>query len=341
MRNACGGTSSSGRSDFYQQLRKTDPTNPAFLAERADANFRLGDIYRMLGDTQHAAQEYKEAIRQFDDLARAAPGTPAYRESLASTYNWLGETLRPLPEGRAEAQNAFDNALRLQDALVRADPGNLGYQQALARTHYNRGILYGSIAALGDADFERSDADFRAAIALLEPLVRAHPTPQLSQDLARASNNLATLLQQDASRLPEARHLYERAIQTHEGLVAQDPDNREYKLELAKFSDNLSDLLRSEKDFDSAARHNSRAIDLINELARPRSALGIELADAHNLQRTHPAGARIAGCRGRVPHIVGCIQERRESARRRKPLGLSHAVRRSSAKLGRHAAGAP
>ena len=65
--------------------------------------------------------------------------------------------------------------------------------------------------------------------------------------------------------------------------MAQDPDNREYKIELAKFSDNLSDLLRSEKDFDSAARHNKRAIDLINDLARPRSALEIELADAHNL----------------------------------------------------------
>ena len=218
-----------------------------------------------------------------DDLARAAPGTPEYRESLASTYSWLGETLQPLAEGRAEAQSAFDNALRLQDALVRDEPGNLAYQQAVARTHYNRGMLYGGTAALGDADFGRSEADFRAAIALLEPLVRAHPTPQRSQDLARASNNLANLLKQDASRLPEARHLYERAAEIHEGLVAQDPDNREYKIELAQFSDNLSDLLRSGKDFDAAARHNTRAIDLINDLARPRSALGIELADAHNL----------------------------------------------------------
>ena len=156
---------------FYQQLVNTAPANEAFLNEQADAHFRLGHIHRALGHPQEAAQEYKEAIRQYDGLARAAPGTPAYRESLASTYSWLGETLRPLPEGRAEAQSAFDNALRLQDALVRAEPGNLAYQQALARTHYNRGILYGSIAALGDENFGRSDADFRAAIALLEPLV--------------------------------------------------------------------------------------------------------------------------------------------------------------------------
>jgi hypothetical protein len=66
-----------------------------------------------------------------------------------------------------------------------------------------------------------------------------------------------TSCKQDASRLPEA-NISTSVPRIHEGLVAQDPDNREYKIELAKFSDNLSDRCAAE-DFDSAAGTRDRS----------------------------------------------------------------------------------
>jgi tetratricopeptide (TPR) repeat protein len=159
------------------------------------------------------------------------------------------------------------------------------YVQDLARTSYNRGILEGQTALPGDPAFGRSEAGFREAIRLLEPLATGQTAERrVRQDLARAFNNLGSLVATDPVRGLEARSLYERAIAIHEGLLAEQSDNREYTLELAKFSNNLSDLLRETGLADEAAARNGRALTLLDELARPAPSLGVERADAHNLR---------------------------------------------------------
>ena len=84
--------------------------------------------------------------------------------------------------------------------------------------------------------------------------------------------------------MPEARQLYERAVRIHESLTKRQPANREYRVELAKFYNNLAYLLREQDNADLAAQDNGHAIELIDELARPAPSLGIERADAHNLR---------------------------------------------------------
>ena len=97
--------------------------------------------------------------------------------------------------------------------------------------------------------------------------------------------------------MEEAKSLYGRAIQIHESLVAKDPRNREYKAELAMFTNNLSSFLgevgdtsslerraRSVKFIDELAAQNAKASELIDELARPAPRLGIEQADAHTVR---------------------------------------------------------
>jgi tetratricopeptide (TPR) repeat protein len=269
---------------FYQRLVNQSPTNEAFLTEQANAHLRLGHISRALGDGAQAEREYRSAVQGFGDLARARPTERDYQRALGNADNWLGEALRPIAERAGDAEQAYARALEIQESLTRADPASVQYVQDLARTHYNRGILYGSSATAGDKAFGQSEADFRAAIALLQPLVDARRNRIASQGLARASNNLASLLQQDPHRVGDARTLYTRAIDTHEGLVTVEPGNREYKLELAKFCNNLSDLLRDLGELRLAVQYSDRAVELMNLLARPAPALVIEQADAHNLR---------------------------------------------------------
>lgn len=269
---------------FYVEFIKQKPDNEEFLNEMAFAHVRLGHINRMLDEPVEAAGEYQQAIAQFDDLAQTHPGKPEYRQALANSYTWLGETMRPLTERRVEAENAYGSALRLQDQLVHEYPNVAAYQQELARTHYNRGILYGASAGPADAAFGQADADFREAVRLLEPLARQPDDPQPSQELARAYNNLASLLALDDTRLTDARPLYERAIRIHEALVVKDARDREYRLELAKFTNNLSEVLRQLGEFDQALQSSTRALGLVDELARPAPSLGIEQADAHNVR---------------------------------------------------------
>lgn len=161
---------------------------------------------------------------------------------------------------------------------MQAEPDNVAYRRQAARSYYNRGILLAGTPEASD----RAEADFRSAIELLSP--QADADAASAQELARAVNNLAGMLTLQPARLEEARTLYERAIEIDERLVRESPDNREYKLELAKFCNNLASLLREMGQPDVAAARSRRAVELIDELARLAPSLAVEQADARTLR---------------------------------------------------------
>jgi tetratricopeptide (TPR) repeat protein len=256
---------------FYSIFTTQKPNNERLRHETATAHFRLGDIDRILQRPADAADEYRQAIASFAQLAEDYPANRIYRQSLANSYNWLGETLRTQPATVSQADDAYESALRLQQELVREDPADRQYVRELARTHYNRGILrYGTHGP------KEAGSEFRQAIELLRP-------SSDSQELARAYNNLGNALRAE-NRLTEAKENYEKAIGIHERLLEGEPDNREYKQELATFHNNLAILLLDAEDAHLAEEKNRRALDLFEELARPTLSVGFELVNVHNLR---------------------------------------------------------
>jgi tetratricopeptide (TPR) repeat protein/energy-coupling factor transporter ATP-binding protein EcfA2 len=280
---------------FYADLAKQEPARgEEFQKQAASTHARLGDIYRLLEKHTDAVEEYRRAINGYQSLAKDYPKKPEYRQELAYSYNWLGETLRiwlkeskgPLKFTSADVEDAYRGALDLQKELHAEKPEDADYQQQLARTYYNRGILRAQ-----SGDMEAGESDFQEAIRLLEPLAVQKKTASLaqedvsvppSQDLARAYNNLACLLR-EGRKIPEARQFYERAIGISESLTNENPDNREYRVELATFYNNLAALLWDQNEVSSAKERNHQAIDLIEELATPAPALEGERAKAHEL----------------------------------------------------------
>jgi tetratricopeptide (TPR) repeat protein len=267
---------------FYGEFITQQPNNEALLRQMAFGHFRLGHIDRMLDDSDGAAREYQEAIAQFARLAQDFPAERAYREALANSYNWLGETHRLAGGKDADAEQAYNRALDLQEKLAGAAPDTQAYQQELARTRYNRGILYANgTDAQGP---QRADQDFREAIRILDAVNRRVSSAQARQDLSRAHNNLAVLRARDSNGFTDARANYERAIALHRSLVADFPDNREYKSELVQFLNNYSDLLRELGEYEPARDVNAQALALMDDLVRPAPTLGIEQADTFNLR---------------------------------------------------------
>jgi tetratricopeptide (TPR) repeat protein len=269
---------------FYEEFIAQDPDNDDLRYQQALAHDRLGDIHRALDRRDEAARAYEAAIALLAPLGAAFPDGLEYTQALANAYNDLGETWRMVAGRRADADRAYGEALRLQSALVDRVPTMRVYQQELARTYYNRGILYGQTAEPGGSDFRRAEDDFRRAIDRLTPLAADRTDLAAVQGLARAENNLASLVAADDARIAEARPLYERAVALHEALVAARPDNREYKLELAKFANNLADLYRRQQQLDLAERSSQQARSLLDDLVRPAPSLGIEQADAATLR---------------------------------------------------------
>ncbi len=272
--------------NFYALFTKQNSKNEGLRSEAAWAHSRLGDISRLLQKHEDAVKEYKEAIARFESLAKDYPGNSDYLRAQGYAHNWFGETLRtwleesqgPVPYSHADAEKEYDQALGLQQPIHDENPENSLYQQELARTLYNRGIIrYDSKNVVG------AESDFRAAIALLEKLA-GKPTPATdvgltrdpSQDLARAYNDLATLLSH-TTQVDEAEKFYQRAIDLAEKLHKEQPDNREYKLELAKYCNNQAILLVVENKLDLAKQRNHQAVDLTEELMAPAPSLSLEL----------------------------------------------------------------
>jgi tetratricopeptide (TPR) repeat protein len=266
---------------FSVEFLKEDSSATELRKEAALAHLRLGHVNRMLENAADAEREYRTATTDLDAVARRDP-SPENRETLADAWNWLGETLRHAAGRYAEAAAAYDRAIALQQTLLDGDPGNARFRQELARTYGNRGILEGS-ADPGTPQYAGAEADIRRGMTLLEPIAQSGPA-SAAQEFSRAANNLATLLAVDPKRAAEAEPLYDRAIRAHEALVAREPGNRVYKLELAKFLDNAADRARDAGDYPRAARLNQEAIDVLDELLRPAPSLGIEHADAHSLR---------------------------------------------------------
>jgi tetratricopeptide (TPR) repeat protein len=279
--------------NFYALITKQNSKNEGLRSEAAWAHSRLGDISRLLQKHEDAVKEYKEAIARFESLAKDYPGNSDYLRAQGYAHNWLGETLRtwleesqgPVPYSRVDAEMEYDQALGLQQRIHDKNPANSLYQQELARTLYNRGIIrYRSKNVTG------AESDFRAAIALLERLI-GKPTQAAdvgstrdpSQDLARAYNNLATLLSH-TTQVNEAEELYQRGIDLAEGLFRKEPDNREYKLELAEYCNNQARVLVSANKLELAKQRNHQAIDLIEELMAPPPSISLWLVNGLQLR---------------------------------------------------------
>jgi tetratricopeptide (TPR) repeat protein len=277
---------------FYSKFAQEMPSNEDFQNEAATAHIRLGDIHRVLQNYADSAPEYRTAISQLEKLSTKHTGNPEYQRNLGYAHNELAETLRLWFESRvqapkpdwAEAKSEYDAAMNVQRRLHQGVPANADYQQELARTYYCRGILQYDGHRLDDAE-----SDFRQGIALLEPLTgrTASPppadqssNPDPAEELSRASSNLGVILR-EKKQLPGAQKLFERAVEIHEQLIKNDSDKRVYKVELAKFSNNLAKLFLDESRPDLAEPHNHRALDLLEDLASPPRSLEIERIGAH------------------------------------------------------------
>jgi tetratricopeptide (TPR) repeat protein len=273
---------------FYLNFAQQEPRNEGIVAEMATAHSRLGDIYRLLEIHEDAVREYNEAIAQFVKLSYDHPTNPQYRQSLAYSHNWLGETLRRWLEGEqkpkqytaADVQREYDAAITLQQELHRNAPDNHAYQQELARSYYNRGIL-----RYDGHSYDEAQADFLVAAALLAPLGPDNETSSMdswnhrspAQDLSRVYSNLGNIYLH-REKYEEAAQLFEQAITILNDLREKEPTNREYKTEVTIFYNNLALALASEREYKMAAKPNHTALDLLEELAEPSPALENERA---------------------------------------------------------------
>jgi tetratricopeptide (TPR) repeat protein len=277
---------------FYTLFAIQNSANSTLRGEEARAHSRLGDINRLMGKYKEASLEYNECIAHFESLVNQYPSQSDFRQGLGYCHNWLGETIRSALDARsdslskrpADAEKEYSEAIRSQAELHKQQPTNDLYQQELARTFYNRGIVRSGIH-----DDAGTDSDLQQAIQLLEPLVpRTQPAvdesanPDPAQDLARVYNINANVLN-NVGHTVDAKKKYEKAVALAEQLVKKNPENREYKLELAQYCNNEARMLADDEPHVSELR-SQQALALIEELVEPTASLSLKMVQVLQLR---------------------------------------------------------
>jgi tetratricopeptide (TPR) repeat protein/tRNA A-37 threonylcarbamoyl transferase component Bud32 len=276
---------------LYEELAHEDSDDPDVRRDIALAWFRLGEIHGLREQRGPAEHAYDEAIARQEELCRADPAQPRYRQDLAASHNWLGELFRTSGRPPDQAERQYRTALELQQALVQEFPEEPTYRVELARSHYNLGIVEQDTNRLREAQ-----ADYDRAVEFLTELHKQNPKDVNGrQDLARALINRGKL-HRSLGRPSDAEHDYDQAIDLLGQLRAELPARAAYKFEMAIARENRGNVFWEQHRLAEAQREHQEALRLVQGLVvdyskRPRykkklanalKNLGSTLASAHD-----------------------------------------------------------
>ena len=227
----------------YTELVKEEPDDPQLRFEIGQAWNAVGDIYRLLGERDKAADAHRRAVEVLDKLRREHPEEPKNREELAAAYQNLAlaqQTANP-----KAAEENYNQALDLLTALVKEHGDRAEYRRYLGHTRGNLAALY------------QTAQDWDKAIGLTEQTAKDLETAAVQEndpsrkrqdqyELAKALDNLGMLYAQTiidpGEPAAKAEGAMNRAMTIREDLVRIDGGDAAYQQDLAISRQNMAVL---------------------------------------------------------------------------------------------------
>ncbi|MHB1556563.1 MAG: protein kinase domain-containing protein [Isosphaeraceae bacterium] len=162
---------------FYQEFLNEKAEDPALRRELAEVHYKVGDIFRDLGQRASAMPSFARAQQLYEALAAESPEDAGLRDGLARVLYERGE---------------YERAIALWEALIRPDD---------PRYHADLGWAYNNAADIAGArrDSAKTLDYLRKALDVCERLVRLRPDDwQAHAGLSASLNNIASALDPEA-----------------------------------------------------------------------------------------------------------------------------------------------
>lgn len=245
---------------FYQGFLAERGSDERVRHETAQAYWRMGNIYLMLGQFNDGEAMLRQAIPMFDQLIAEFPAVPEHRRQLSLTHYNLGQILWRSSR-HAESEKAFARARELQEGLIAQFPANARYGNDLSTT-------CGSLAHVWEStsQFAAAEKAFGEVIQLEGRLVAANADePTFRQILAKAHFDLGVLFDR-TGRKREAEISCRSALELQEKLVQEVPDAPIHRLYLADTLEYLGTLTWRDNRASDAEPIYRRALDLYKKL---------------------------------------------------------------------------
>ena len=155
---------------YYEEFLRQQSEDPGLRKDLADAQYRVGQILREIGENpEKAVAAFNASITLWDELRIAAPNDPALRVRLAQTYLGLGEQLswsREFPR----AFPALVHAREILMSLHAERPAEASYTVLLADCDRELGRAQGEAG-----EYEKGLENLKAAELLLRGLRAVSP----------------------------------------------------------------------------------------------------------------------------------------------------------------------
>jgi tetratricopeptide (TPR) repeat protein len=228
---------------------------------QAVAYEKLGDIYRVIGDSRAARQHYDRSLGIAVGLSPDTPNNPAFQEVVYQAHMGLG--LVDLRDKLHEAaQIRFRNAVWMAESIALDRPRDTAARRDLIEAYLQLGRAHSFAGESADAGVW-----FRKMHDLADRWVREEPGQNQARDLlAAAFRKLGDLHKLFDTDFAAARQAYERAIDIGRALVEAEPESEPFKSNLATALDDLGGVAGKVGRTEEARRLFGEAERLFAEL---------------------------------------------------------------------------
>ena len=234
--------------------------------------YETGSIYgwmaRVLKDVgrhEEAASANAHAASIFENLVRANPGSQEYRDGLANTYGERGSLA--LLDGRLDAGlKDYLKNLEIREALAKELPNSPAAQRNLMVAYSRLGDVLGYPGQPNLGDHDAAVEYFRKCLTIANSIAAADPTDQIARyDVTMARLRLAkTILVTKAQG--EAFEILKSGSADSDRLLAADPQNKRYLINVVMFCNMLGDQFRRIGDDQAAIIQYDRALTVADRL---------------------------------------------------------------------------
>lgn len=224
---------------FYEEFADRNHANDNVRLETAKAQHRIGDIRQSLGQYELALLAYEQALEIYQRMTnKNVPDAPLILAT-AAAFNQRGRTFLKTGQPR----DALEAHLAAHDLLLQQPPelaDTRACRFALAQTYNHLGAIWASWETAAAPPLARS-GPVRLAVATLA--------------VSRGSSPLEWM---------EAN--YQRAFELLESLIAEDPDNAQYRLALAHCYRNCLPLVRRGGSLEKTSQALLASVHLLEQL---------------------------------------------------------------------------
>ena len=255
------------------------PEDPSLRLTLGQVVHNLGLLYMHTHRIEKAEESMAEALSAFRALVADHDGVYEYQASLAECLAAIAN-LEYLRGDSAGGSQHMNECYAIRELLVARYPAVLEHRESLARSYQTHAASLTSMQKNADA-LEMA----RRGLETAERLQAEYPRKQHEYLVAAGQSLMGSTLLANGQADGAAKS-FEQACKTFDELIAQFPDEIDYRIQNGVASMNYSNVLRSASP-ENATRYSDRAVTLLTDAYRRNPSRSDYQSYAYNACGAH------------------------------------------------------